>query len=220
MTKLEKKIYNQRGQLLMEALLAISAAVIVLGLGAQLIYVSLRSSQVAGNRNVGLGLIDEGIGAVSVVATEQWQNIYMLIKTGVHYYPVIASGKWTVVSGDHSILVGTKTYIRYFTVGNVCRDAVTRNITGLTDTGGSTMLCVGSGGTFDPSTQSITMNVQLPDGGDILHTSEYLLRWRNKACAQVNWSGGVSGGVKPCSDTTYESKTNITAGTDLKLTPQ
>lgn len=220
MTKSEKKLYHQRGQLLMEALLAIAAAVIVLGLGAQLVYVSLRSSQVAGNRNVGLGLIDEGIGAVSAVATEQWQNIYTLVKTGAHYHPVVASGTWTVVSGDHSILVGTKTYTRYFTIGNVCRDAVTHNITGPTDESGATMLCSTSGGVFDPSTQSITMNVQLPDGGDILHTSEYLLRWRNKVCAQTNWSGGASSGVKACPDTTYEAKTNITAGTDLKLTPQ
>lgn len=220
MTKAEKKLHSQSGQLLMEALLAIAAAVIVLGLGAQLIYVSLRSSQVAGDRNIGLGLIDEGIGAVSTIATEQWQNVYSLIKTGTHYYPITASGKWTVASGDNTVIVGAKTYTRYFTVGNVCRDTVTRNITGLTDTNGATTLCVASGGAFDPSTQSITMNVQLPDGGDTLHTSEYLLRWRNKTCAQVNWSGGAGSGVKSCPDTTYESKTNITAGTDLKLTPQ
>lgn len=204
----------------MEALLAISAAVIVLSLGAQLIYVSLRGSQVAGDRNVGVGLVEEGIGAVSNIATEQWQNIYALAKTGTHYYPSATSGKWTVTSGDNSVTVGAKTYTRYFTVANVCRDTATRNITGLTDTNGSTLLCVTNGGTFDPSTQSITMNVQLPDSGDTLSTSEYLFRWRNKICNQTDWSGGAGGGVKVCPDTTYEAKTNITAGTDLQLTPQ
>jgi hypothetical protein len=204
----------------METLLAISAAVIVLSLGAQLMYVSLRSSQVAGDRNVGLGLVEEGMGAVDAIATEQWQNIYMLVKTGTHYHPTATSGRWTAVPGDDAIVVGAKTYTRYVTIGNVCRDAVVRNITGLTDTNGSAMTCTASGGTFDPSTQSIAMYVQLPDGGDTLSTGTYLLRWRNKTCVQTNWSGGTGSGVTSCPDTTYGSKANITAGMDLKLTPQ
>lgn len=216
----EKNLHSRSGQLLMETLLAISAAVIVLALGAQLVYVSLRSSQVAGERNVGLGLMEEGVGAVSSIATEQWQNIYTLAKTGTHYHATTTSGRWTVALGDDSIIVGAKTFSRYFTVANVCRDSTTRNITGLTDTDGSTMLCVVSGGSFDPSTQSITIHVQMPDGGDTLSTTEYILRWRNKVCAQTNWSGGAASGVKACPDTTYESKTNITAGSDLQLTPQ
>lgn len=220
MTMADKKMDNRSGQLLMEALLAISAAVIVLSLGAQLVYVSLRSSQVAGDRNIGLGLVEEGIGAVGNIATEQWQNIYALTKTGTHYYPVVATGKWTIVLGDQSVTVGTKIFTRYFTVSNVCRDTVTRNITGSTDTNGSTMLCVTNGGAFDPSTQLVAMNVQLPDSGDMLSTGEYMLRWRNKTCAQTSWAGGAGSGVKSCPDTTYESKTNITAGTDLQLTPQ
>ena len=214
------KSYSRRGQLLMEALLAISAAVIVLSLGAQLVYVSLRSNQVSGDRNVGIGLVDEGIGAVRNIATEQWQHIYDVNKTGVHYHPVVASGAWALVSGDDAIAVGAKTYVRSVTVANVCRDATTRDITGITDTGGSTMLCTASGGAFDPSTQWVTVSVQLPDGGDTLSTGEYLLRWRNKICAQTNWSGGAGSGVKSCPDTTYGSKTNITAGADLQLTPQ
>lgn len=216
----EEKMYYQRGQLLMEALLAISAAVIVLSLGAQLVYVSLRSSQVASDRNIGLGLMEEGIGAVHAIAAEQWQNIYTLVKTGAHYHPLVSGGTWTLVSGDASTVVGAKTFVRYFTIGNVCRDAATRNITGLTDTNGSTMLCTTSGGTFDPSTQSVTMYVQMPDNGDMLSTTEYLLRWRNKVCAQTSWSGGSGSGVKACPDTTYGAKTNITAGADLQLTPQ
>lgn len=213
-------MHLRRGQLLIEALLAISAAVIVLALGAQLIYVSLRGSQVASDRNVGLGLMEEGLAAVRNIATEQWQNIYTLSKNGIHYHPAIVSGAWTSVSGDHSIAVGSKIYTRYFTVANVCRDTSTRHITGLTDANGSTMLCTASGGAFDPSTQSVSMYVQLPDGGDVLSVGEYVLRWRNKLCTQTDWSGGAGSGVKSCPDATYGAKTNITTGTDLQLTPQ
>lgn len=210
--------HARSGQLLIEMMLAIAAAVIVLSLGAQLVYVSLRSNQAAGDRNVGLGLAEEGIEGVRSATAQQWQSLYALAKNGTHYHPLIAAGAWTIAAGDDSVTINGASYERFFVVANVCRDSATRSIAGITDADGSTMLCTASGGTFDPSTQRVIVTVSL-QSGDPLTVTEYMVRWRNKVCAQADWSSSGSG-VKNCPDATYESKSNITAGATLQLTPQ
>lgn len=211
-------IHNSRneGQLLLGILVAISALAIIITLGAQLVYVGLRSQKSAGDINTGLGLAEETFEAVRGSTTENWQNIFGLTKgTSTTYHPEQSGGKWILVSGSENISLSGVTYTRYFTIQNVCRDTTTGGITGVTDTDGSTTTCTESGGSHDPSMQRASVTVDWLDG-DTISLSEYFSRWRNKVCLQTSWAS-MGGGVGTCPVTTYDSSSNITTGSSLEI---
>lgn len=205
---------NQQGQLLLEILIAISAAAIIVVIGGQIIYVSMQSNKISGNRDVAMSLVNETFEAVRGAATEKWQNVFDLTKGTTNYYPIKSAGKWVLTSGQENVIINI-TYSRSFTVQNVCRDNSSRNITGITDTSGSTTTCAISGGSYDPSTQRITTAVSWPNA-DAISSSEYITRWMNKVCVQTSWDT-VGSGTYSCPTTNYESKTNITPGASLQL---
>src|SRR3989344_1413385 len=70
------KLKAVRGQLLLEALLAIAVGSVILGLGAQIIYVSLRGNNIVSERAAALGFLDEAMENVRAVAFENWMNLY------------------------------------------------------------------------------------------------------------------------------------------------
>lgn len=207
---------NQQGQLLLEILIAISAAAIIVVIGGQVIYTGMQSNKISGEKDVAMGLVNETFETVRSAATEKWQNVFDLTKGTTNYYPNISAGKWVLTSGQENVTINNITYVRSFTVQNVCRDTSTeRNITGITDTSGSTTTCAASGGTYDPSTQRITTAVSWPNA-DAISSSEYITRWMNKVCVQTSWDTAGSG-TYSCPTTNYESKTNITSGASLQL---
>lgn len=217
----QKKTEGENGQLLLEVLVAIAAAAIIVALGSQMVYVSLKSGDSAGKKNIALGLSGEIFEAVRNSATEKWQNLYNLNKDGANYYPTSTVGKWAVATGTENIVINDVVYTRSFTVQNVCRDDSTRNITGITDSNGSsTVACVISGGSPDPSTQKVNVTVSWPNADPVV-SNEYVTRWRNKICLQTAWSGTGSG-TTTCPATTYGSQNNIDFGTagSLKLQTQ
>ncbi len=209
-----RRFHHQRGQLLLEVLVAVAIIVIIATVGIHLIYTSLVGTKSAGDRNVGLGLTEETFEAVEAAATEKWQNLYDLTKGSANYHPQKSSGQWVLTSATEDVVINSITYTRSFTIQNVCRDDTTRAVTGITTSGGSTTDCA-SGSSHDPSTQRVTAVVSWPNA-DALTSSQYLSRWRNKLCEQTTWSG-TSGEVKDCPDTTYESATDITPGESLEL---
>lgn len=193
----------KRGALLLELLIVIGLLAIILGVGTQAVYVSMQSGKISGERDVALGLVAEALEAVRAVAEEKWQNIYLLTKATEHYKPVQTASAWVLVSGDETIALNNTSYTRYLIVQNVCREtATTRNITGITDTDGSSVTaCTTSGGVFDPSTQKITVTASW-QGGDSIVISEYFFRWRNKATNQTSWTGTGDESVSPPSSLT------------------
>lgn len=211
---------KQSGQLLLEILVAVSVAAIVFTLGAQLVYVSLQSSRLAGEKNTALGLAEETYETVRSAATEKWQNLYNLTKGSANYYPTKVSGKWVINnSGIETVTINNINYSRSFTAQNVCRDATTRAITGITDSSGSTTTCATSGGSHDPSTQRVSVSVSWPNATTLIN-SEYLTRWRNKVCPQINWDANATPGAPPataCPVTIYDNRSNITPGASLQL---
>lgn len=218
---------KKSGQLLLEILVAIAAAAIVFTLGAQLVYVSLQSSRSAGEKNTALGLAEETFEAVRSAATEKWQNLFNLTKGTTNYFPQKSAGnlKWILTLGSEDITINNIVYTRSFTIQNVCRDttAGARAITGITDTGGSTTTCATSGGSHDPSSQRVSVSISWPNAVS-LSSNEYLTRWRNKVCPQINWDANATPGAPPataCLVTIYDSRSNITpgAGANLQLCP-
>lgn len=66
----------KKGQLLLEILFAITIGAVVLSLGAGLVYVGLRGSDISSERGVALGVMDEMTDAIKLVAFENWESVY------------------------------------------------------------------------------------------------------------------------------------------------
>lgn len=182
---------KNRGALLFELLIVISLLAVILSIGANAVFLSIKGNKVSGERDVASALASESLEAVRSVAEEDWQNIYSLTK-GSHYYPTETNGKWLLTTpGDETVNINTAVYKRYVIISNVSRDSLTRNIQ-------NSYLSVND----DPSTQKITVRVEWT-GGNPIEISEYFFRWKNKTCDQNDWSGGVGTGVKDCSDSTH-----------------
>lgn len=226
--EISKKIYGLKAQFLLEILVVIGVAAVIVTLGAQLIGVSLQSTKRASEREVGLALVEETFEAVRSAALEKWFDLYSpAIAKNSNYYPTKSAGKWVITNaGAETVTINGINYTRSYLVQNICRDSSTKNVTGITDANGTTVTCTGSGGTYDPSTQKLTVNVSWPNA-DTLSSSEYITRWANRACLQTNWGGGATGpgtGVScPVTGTvtTYDTQTNIDFGTtgSIKISP-
>jgi type II secretory pathway pseudopilin PulG len=220
--RIRRKINKEEGQLLLEILVVIGVTAVILVLGSQFIFLSLRSNKVSNEKNIALGLVEETFEAVRGAVTERWQNVYELTHAS-DYYPTTSSGKWVIsTAGTENVVLNNTTFVRSFQVRHVCRDNSTRHITGITDSDGTLQTCGTSGGSADPSTQKVTVTISWPNA-DALVTSEYLAgRWRNKVCNQTGWSttGGTSGEVA-CPSTGWDTKTNIdttaAGNTEIKL---
>ena len=197
-----------RGSLLLELLIVISLIAIILSFSANAMFLSMRSSKTSGDRDTASALATEALEATRSVIEEDYQNIYGLVKSSGHYYPIQSGGKWVLFAGDETIVLNNTSYTRYVTVNNVSRDGSTRNIQ-------NTYSALDD----DPSTQKVTVTVSWPNGSPV-SISEYFFRWKNKVCDQPGWVTALPGNsVANCGDTTFDSKDSVidvTGGT-LKL---
>lgn len=211
-------VADQRGQLLLELLLTISVAAIVLAITGSLVYVSARANQNSVRQTTALGLAQETLEAVNAATKENWTNLSGLTAGTTQYSPAISSGKWIINSGSATVTLDSIAYTRSFVTQNICRDSSTRNITGITDTNGSTTACTTSGGAYDSSTQKVTATVGWGTFGNSLSQSEYFARWANKTCTQTSWAGGASASAAACTGgTTFTNSSSVTTGADLHL---
>lgn len=214
LTSLKCSPEYSKGALLLELLIVISLLAIILSVGANATFLSMRSSKTSGENSVASSLAVESLEAVRSVAEEDFQNIYGLVKSTQHYYPAQlgGTGKWILSIGDEAKVLNGITYTRYVVINNVSRDSTTRNIesaySSLND---------------DPSTQKVTAFVSWT-GGKTVEISEYFFRWKNKICGQSGWvTGGSGDSAKICPDTTYDTKDpeiDISTGSIKLLPPQ
>lgn len=199
---------TQKGALLLELLIVISLLAIILSLGANAVFLSIRSNKISGERDIANALASESFEAVHAATQENWQNIYGLTKSTQHYQTIPSGGKWVLTAGDEIIVLNNISYTRYVIIDNVSRDATTRDI--------QTSY---SSADDDPSTQKVTVTVSW-SGGNPIAVSEYFFRWKNDVCAQTAWTTGGSGDtVKLCSDAGYDTKDAAidVSGGSLKL---
>lgn len=203
----QKRKVSSSGALLLELLVAISLLAVILSVGANAVFLSMRSNKVSAERDVASALATEAMEAVRATADENWQNIYGLTKSSA-YHPVVVSTKWTLSSASEQITVNGISYTRSVVIDNVSRDNTTRNIQ-------TTYLAVDD----DPGTQKVTVTVTWSGGGPVAIYG-YFFRWKNKTCAQTAWTTGGSGNtVKLCTDASYDVKDtgiSITGGIHLQ----
>lgn len=208
-----KRLSFQKGSLLLELLIVIALLAIILSVGSEVVFVSLQSGKVSGERDVAVGLASESLEAVRGASEEKWLNIYTLSGKGSTHYQAtstVLAGKWTIISGDETIRLNNATYTRYVIVDNVSRDGTTRAIEPSYVSADD-----------DPSTQKVTVTVSWPNA-DPVTMSEYFFRWKNKVCYQSSWVGNGTPGnsIQTCgTNTTFDTidATATTTGGTLKL---
>lgn len=177
---------NQKGQFLLEILVAVLIAALIIGAASGLMMVSLRSGQNAGEKNSALLLAQEGLEAIESIRDASWHNIYLppdgngnfADKGNAFPYYVRKNGfSWELSNNaaDRDVLIDGKTYSRTVYVYNVNRDSA----------GYITEI----GGMEDPSTQKIEAVISYDMGSDLI-IGEYISRWKNEIFIQSDWSGG------------------------------
>lgn len=202
------------GSLLLELLIVISLLGVILSISANATFLSMRSNKVSGERDVASALATESLEAVRVIADESWKNIYTIPK-GVQYYPTINAGTWELTqTGKETKNLNTASYQRYVVIEDVCRDQISRDISGVKPL----LSDCAAGSTEDPSTQKVTVTVEWTGGNPIV-ISEYFYRWKNKISNQNNWSGASTlPTINACSNTTngcQDGKLNISGPLQL-----
>ena len=173
--KFKNYLKKQTGQSLVEILVALAIGIIFV-LGVMIVMQSsLKMGKDSEKIQISASLARELIDNVKIFADSDWNNIYNLATTSAnHYYLNTTSSPFSVVLGDETITVGTTTYIRYFYVDDVYRDASGK---------------ISSLGIFDPSTKKITIGVKWIGSNDRF-ISTYLTRYKNNIFIQTDWSGG------------------------------
>lgn len=199
-----EKIFNQKGSLLLEILLAVAIGAIIIGAVSGLVYVSLKSGQNSGAKSAAISLAEEGLEAMQSIGEADWHKVYLPPNgegdpnsskgTGNPYYICKEGSSWTLCSetvcvvdfavgcNGGNIQIDDIIYSRKIYIDNVNRNKT-----------GERQICTGVGicteEKSDPSTQKIKVVISKSGSADII-LEEYLTRWKNNISSQSNWSGG------------------------------
>lgn len=200
------KFQDRRGQLLVEAILAIALLGVLAGIVGMAVNVSTQSNKASGKKTVAVALAQEAIEAVRAIRDNNettgrgWNRIYEKNKgSGNIYYPantvpLCGSAIWCLVSGSEEIIKDGVTYTRSLYIENVCRDA---------PNGGGNIVGVEVAGSCnpnysDPSTQYVKVTVTASGISGII-LEEYLTRAKNEAKVwdtQGEFTGGTCSSTK------------------------
>jgi len=209
---------NQKGQMLIEILLAVLIAAIVIGAASSLGYVGLKSGQSSGAKSAAVALAQEGLEAMQAIAESDWHNVYLPPdgsgnsgdKGETHPYYIYKDGTSWAVSSDiakRDIIINGNTYARVIYIYNVNRQKAgnDRKICSEKEIAESAAGCLAGDYTDDPSTQKIVAAVSRAGEADV-SVSEYLTRWKNSVSVQSDWSGGAGqAGPVATPNTRYDS---------------
>ncbi len=106
---------HNRGQSLIEVLIAIAVGTILLGGTLAIIVPALRSNNQAQNAQGGAALARELLDNVRVWTDQDWNNLYSLTKgSSTHYYLSATSSPFTVVGGDETITLNIPGLVGYW----------------------------------------------------------------------------------------------------------
>lgn len=200
---------TQKGQMLVEILVAVAIAGIVIGGVATVIGTSLVTGKKTKQITVANGLAQQDMEAIKTLAQSSWVNLYCPPlgtcpgdKGTTSTYSVILSGSsWVFQSGVSTTTVDGLDFGHYFYVENVNRDE-----------GGD---IVTSGGDEDPSTQKVSVYITW-SGGSEFTISEYIMRMGSAYFIDRGWvEGNFNDGPYTRSSGTYSTSSgdvNIDAG--------
>lgn len=191
------KSKKNKGQSLIEVIIALTVGAIFIATAAGAISVSLRSNFDSRSLQTANNLAQETIDNISAIGESNWYKIYNLNKgSNSKYY--INSSRQIIVAGinDETVVVDGKSYKRYFTIENVYRNScgvgdIDSSITSPSAT--CPINFPGGASDFDEdiSTQKITVSVEL-NGLKKANLVKYISRFQNSVFSQKDWSAGAN----------------------------
>lgn len=186
---------RERGAFLLELLIVVALLGIILGVGAQAVYVSMQSGKVSGERDVATGIASEVLEAVRATTEEGWGNLATSTNsvpgTTQFYATTTIANKWTIATGTATTSVNGISYVTSFTIASTSRDVSTR--------------LIDMGTNYDPSTRTVTVTTSWPNADAVVIT-DYFFRWKNRVCTQTSWTTGGSGNnAYTCPTTNYDT---------------
>jgi type II secretory pathway pseudopilin PulG len=172
-----KDTFYEKGQSLVEILIAVGISAALIGSVVSTYVVSLRSNANARLSAIGTQLAQETYDNVKALSEADWHTVYSVTK-GANQHLTLSGNTFSVVPGTEAFDVDGTQYVRSFIVENVQRSL-----------GGE---IIPSGGNDDPSTQKVTVAVSWPISGETDETkiSGYITRNRNASLRSTNWTDG------------------------------
>jgi len=172
-----QKRYGERGQSLVEILIAVGISATLVGSVVSTYVVSLRSNANARLSAIGTQLAQETYDNVKAIAEADWVSVYSVTK-GATYHLSLTGDTFDIVSGTEVVGVDEIQYTRFFVI-----ESIQRGI------GGD---IIEVGGTDDPSTQKVTVTASWPIAGEADSTTitGYISRNRNTSHRSTNWTDG------------------------------
>lgn len=167
------------GQSLIELVIGVTLGALIIGGVSASVFVGMRSNLYARQELVAAQLAQRTINYVQSSSEANWNVVYKKNKGPNHPYYATPSGDgFAVLAGTNTAAVDQVTYTYFFWIENVARD-------------GSGAI-VSSGGTDDPSTQKISVQVRWESLGSLRETvfHAYLMRTRNNSSRFTDWSLG------------------------------
>jgi len=192
---------TQKGQMLVEILVAVTIAGIVIGGVATMIGTSLVTSKKTREVTVANGLAQQDMEAIETLAQSSWIKLYCPPLgtcpgnkgTTSTYSVILSGGSWVFQSGAASTTVDGINFSRYFYVENVLRNA------------GGDIVVGRVPGNEDPSTQKVTIYLTW-SGGSEFSASEYIMRTGSSFFIDRGWvSGNLNNGPYTTSVGTYST---------------
>lgn len=169
------KFQDHRGQLLVEAILAIALLGVLAGIVGMAVNVSTQSNKASGKKTVAVALAQEAIEAVRAIRDNNettgrgWNRIYELTEgSEYHVDNTTVAGKWTIQDNAETIPVDGVDYLRKVVFDmDILRD--------LPNGGGN----INVSGSPDKSTIKATVTVTASGISGII-LEEYLTRAKNE----------------------------------------
>ncbi len=179
---------KNRGQSLIEAIIAVAVGAAFLIAGAGIIAPALKTSKQTRTIETQTELGKELLDDTKVWATANWNNLLALATSSANQYHLLtAQSPFSSATGTEPVVVATTTnstttYQRYFYLSDAYR------------TSAGNLTTTASGNYYDPSAKlvtAVTSNTSTKSAAYATTTmSEYLTRYANNIYDQSDWSGG------------------------------
>jgi len=176
------KTFNNRGQSLVEVLVAATVSAILVAAAVTLIAPVVRSNSYTSRLQVGSALGEELLENVRTVANNNWSSIANLATGPDNTYYIDTSVNPFAVSSVEEVELVTSNeveYTRYFYVEEVYRDDETNG----------NIVDSPTGNHLDPSTRKVTVVYFWPNS-KVNTLTNYVVRSNNQTYLQTNWADG------------------------------
>lgn len=177
---------KEKGQVLLELILAVAIVAIIIFLVSQLTFVSLRGQKSGGEQATATRLGQEEVEIARSIYASSWTDLFNFSK-GADYFASrqVSPVRFIFATGQETVSIGGVNFIRKVQFFNVCRDSTTGNIINFT----SSATC--SLGIIDPSTQQIDLNVSWATGASVFWSEYFTRSLSNQVCQQSDWQLGA-----------------------------